>query len=236
MQFDWFSGLMSYAVFVFSTTLHEAAHALAALKMGDDTAHRGGQVTLDPLPHIRREPVGMVAVPLISWFAGGSMVGWASAPYDPDWARRYPRRAALMAGAGPLVNLMLVVITGLLMKAGLAAGVFQVPAPADFGWAQLVHAGDQGVWPAVAALLSLVFSLNLLLGLFNLLPLPPLDGSSLVKLLLPSRAAEVYTDFMSHPGFSLLGLLVAWKLFGQLFWPAWLAAVNLLYLGVAINY
>lgn len=86
-----FQGTAWYIVFLFSTTVHEAAHALVALKLGDDTAHRGGQVTLDPTPHVRREPFGMVVVPLLSYFLGGWMVGWASAPYDPEWARRYPR-------------------------------------------------------------------------------------------------------------------------------------------------
>src|SRR5690348_17172584 len=94
-------GLLWYVVFVGSTVCHEASHAWTALKLGDDTASRGGQVSLDPVPHIRREPIGMVVLPLLTWFIAGWMMGWASAPYDPEWARRYPRRAALMALAGP---------------------------------------------------------------------------------------------------------------------------------------
>src|SRR5690349_10920884 len=92
-----FDGAAWYVVFLFSTTIHEASHALAALRMGDDTAHRGGQVTIDPFPHMKREPFGMVIVPLLSYFMGGWMMGWASAPYDPVWANRYPKRAGLMA-------------------------------------------------------------------------------------------------------------------------------------------
>ena len=79
-------GLILYAVFLFSTTLHEAAHAWAALKGGDPTAHHGGQVTLAPWPHIRREPFGMVILPLITTAASGWPLGYASVPFDPRWA------------------------------------------------------------------------------------------------------------------------------------------------------
>src|SRR5437588_6666691 len=92
-------GLTWFLVFLFSTTLHEAGHALAAYRLGDPTAYHGGQVSLSPLPHIRREPVGMLIVPLVSFALsrGSWMMGWASAPYDPDWAHHHPRRAAIMA-------------------------------------------------------------------------------------------------------------------------------------------
>lgn len=93
-------GAIWYIVFLFSTTCHEAAHALAAKIGGDLTAFEGGQVTLNPIPHIRRSPFGMVVVPIISFLFGGWMIGWASAPYDPAWQRRYPRRSAWMALAG----------------------------------------------------------------------------------------------------------------------------------------
>src|SRR6266540_7395228 len=102
-------GMMWYVVFLLSITVHEAAHAFTAMKLGDNTAYHGGQVSLDPVPHMRREPVGMVVVPIISFLmSGGWMMGWASTPYDPLWAERYPRRSAWMSLAGPVSNLMLV--------------------------------------------------------------------------------------------------------------------------------
>src|SRR5258708_2448900 len=97
-------GVIRYVVFLFSTTCHEASHGLAAKAGGDLTAFEGGQVTLNPVPHIRREPFGMVVVPLLGLFLGGMMMGWASAPYDPAWQRQYPRRAAWMSLAGPAAN------------------------------------------------------------------------------------------------------------------------------------
>ncbi|HEX5177464.1 MAG TPA: hypothetical protein VFV83_10565, partial [Chthoniobacteraceae bacterium] len=127
-QFNVVDGLLWYFVFLYSTVLHEAAHAWAAFRLGDDTAYRGGQVTIDPTPHIRREPFGMVIVPIISWFLnhGNWMIGWASAPYDPTWAQRYPRRAALMAAAGPCANLALVLGAALLVRVGMEWNVFHV--------------------------------------------------------------------------------------------------------------
>src|SRR6266852_7405402 len=104
-------GILWYVVFLFSTTLHEASHALTAFRLGDRTAYEGGQVTLDPIPHMKREPIGTIVVPIISYAVGGWMIGWASVPYNFQWALTYPKRAAKMALAGPAANLLLVVLS-----------------------------------------------------------------------------------------------------------------------------
>jgi hypothetical protein len=95
-------GLLWFAVFLFSTTVHEASHALAALRGGDPTAYLGGQVSLSPLPHIRREPIGMLVVPLLTAFTNGWAVGWASTPYDPVWASSYPRARGAISSSRSL--------------------------------------------------------------------------------------------------------------------------------------
>jgi Zn-dependent protease len=223
-------GLTWFVVFLFSTTLHEASHAFAAYRLGDPTAYHGGQVTLNPLPHIRREPVGMVAIPLITFFTRGWMMGWASAPYDPAWARRFPRRAAVMALAGPAANLSLVLVAGLAIRAGMAAGLFKPPDSISF--TQVTASAAGGPMAGAVVPLSLLFSLNLLLCLFNLLPLPPLDGSAVIPALLPPAAADRYAALMHQPFISLLGLLVAWQLFNPIYYPVQLAAIRLLYPGV----
>jgi hypothetical protein len=128
MAFDLLIGIKWYLVFLFSTTLHEAAHAWAGLKLGDDTAHRGGQVTIDPTPHIRREPLGMVVVPIISFFLSGWMIGWASAPFNPARAAANPRRSALMSLAGPAANLLLVLAAALCIRMGMAFHFLMPPA------------------------------------------------------------------------------------------------------------
>ncbi|HLH31910.1 MAG TPA: site-2 protease family protein, partial [Terriglobia bacterium] len=121
-------GLIWYVVFLFSTTCHEASHSLAAKLGGDPTAFHGGQVTLNPIPHMRREPFGMLIVPLLSFVLGGWMIGWASAPYDPFWQARYPRRAAWMSLAGPGANFVLMLIAAIGIRIGMMAGIFQQPA------------------------------------------------------------------------------------------------------------
>jgi Zn-dependent protease len=211
-----FLGAVWYAVFVVSTTFHEAAHAFAALKLGDRTAYLGGQVTVNPLPHIRREPFGMVVVPIVSFLMGGWMIGWASAPYDVYWATRYPRRAALMALAGPAANLLLAVLAGLLIRAGIAAGFLEAPERLGSLLTGIVTGTSEGFAANVATILSIAFSLNLILLVFNLLPLPPLDGSAALPLILPARTARRYQELLREPIFALLGLVVAWKLFGTL--------------------
>ncbi|MDP6114256.1 MAG: site-2 protease family protein, partial [Planctomycetota bacterium] len=102
-------GLVWYINLLLAVTLHEAAHAWAAYRLGDPTAYEGGQVSLDPRPHLRREPFGTIWFPIISYVLqqGQFMMGWASAPYDPHWALRHPKRAAWMAAAGPASNLMI---------------------------------------------------------------------------------------------------------------------------------
>src|SRR3712207_2530609 len=120
-------GLVWYVVFLFSTTCHEAAHAFAAKLGGDLTAFHGGQVTLNPIPHIQREPFGMVLFPFLSYLSNGWMMGWASAPYDPLWANRHPHRAAWMALAGPVANFTLAILVAIAVHVGMWSGVFVAP-------------------------------------------------------------------------------------------------------------
>lgn len=223
------NGLGWYVVFLFSTTLHEAAHAFAAKKGGDLTAYQAGHVTLDPMPHIRREPLGTVVIPILSYVLGGWMIGWASVPYDPFWADRHPRRAAWMSLAGPAANLLLVLVAAVVIRAGLAAGVLAQPDLIET--TQVVRAAAPGVWNGVAVLASILFMLNLVLFVFNLLPFPPLDGSSAITLLMPPSVAARFSAVVRQPAFMYVGLFVAWQLFDQVFRPFQLFSLGLLYPG-----
>jgi Zn-dependent protease len=227
MQTNWEAGLIWYGVFLFSTVLHEAAHAWAALKLGDNTAARGGQVSLNPWPHVRREPLGMVIVPLISWMAGGWLFGWASAPFNPEWARRNPRHAALMALAGPAANLLLVISAAWLIRIGVEWDWLGAPSHLNsYHFVTVTHTG----WPEeIGSVLSVVLSLNLLLFAFNLLPLPPLDGSNAPLLLLPPSAAARYADALRAPWLRMVGVLAAVRLINPLFQPLLIFVANLVY-------
>ncbi len=223
-----------YAVFLFTLTFHEGAHALVAYWGGDDTAYRGGQVSLNPLPHIRREPFGTVLVPLLTFFMSGWMMGWASAPYDRAWGLRHPRRLAAMSAAGPAANLILAVVAFVILRMLLGSGYFV--APESVGVSHLVEpsaaaAGSTFAAP-LALLLSVALSLNLLLGLFNLIPLPPLDGSGVMLGLFPSTIGRFMNAFAGNPMFSMMGLLVAWRLFDFMFPPAFSFMLALLHPGM----
>jgi Zn-dependent protease len=226
---DFSDALLWYVVFLYSTVCHEAAHAWAALRLGDDTAYRGGQVSLDPLPHIRREPFGMVVIPLVAFLSSGWMIGWASAPYDPQWAQRFPRRSALMALAGPAANLALVLLATLLLRAGVEWHVWEEPY--RLTTSHLAEPVAGGLYPWLAKFLSIVFSLNLLLCVFNLLPLPSLDGSSFPLLFLRGQAAQAYLQFLWNPALRFIGLLIAWQGFRYLFEPIRRIAMQALYAG-----
>jgi Zn-dependent protease len=222
------TGFVWYIVFLLSTTCHEAAHALAAKLGGDLTAYHGGQVSLDPIPHIRREPFGMVIFPILSYLVGGWMMGWASAPYDPRWAERYPKLAAWKSLAGPAANFSLAILAGILIHIGLLAGLFTYPE--TLGFSQIVRAASDGGAVAAALFLSILFSLNILLGTFNLIPLPPLDGFSGIGVLLPESAARRLQGLRHSMGsFSLIGLLVAWKVFYPIFRPIFALCIQVLY-------
>ena len=188
-----------YVAFLFSTTCHEAAHALAAKWQGDETAARGGQVTLNPMSHIQREPWGMVLVPIASVLIsqGNSLFGWASAPFDPEWEWKFPKKSALMAMAGPAANFTLMFLAVIGVQVGRHFDVFRNESWGPFA--------SQAVW--------IMFSLNLLLGLFNLVPAPPLDGSAAIMIFMSDSTARRYLDWLRGGSFGLFGLVIAIMIF-----------------------
>jgi Zn-dependent protease len=222
-------GMLWYVVFVISLTFHEAAHAFAAMKLGDKTAYHGGQVSLHPFAHIQREPIGMVVFPILTFFLNGWMMGWASTPYDPEWARRYPKRDILMSAAGPAANLLLVIIAAIIIRVGMSLGYFY--APDTITSTQVTAATKSGMVNSIALMVSILFTLNLILFLFNLLPLPPLDGSGLVPLFLQGEVLHKYKELVTHPTYQIIGLVIAWQGFKYVYYPIHTLALNLLYPG-----
>ncbi len=209
-------GLVWYAAFIIHITFHEAAHAWAAKLLGDRTAYEGGQVTLNPLPHIEREPVGTILVPIASYlyytlqYNVGFMFGWAHAPYDPYWAVRYPRRVAWMAAAGPAANLVIVLIAAIVARIGLMVGWFEF-TPTGF-----VFLSGEGAWNFVAQFVGVLLFLGMLLFTFNLIPVPPLDGAAIVQLFMPREEMAVrWWHFCRQPTVTILGLFAAWAIFGR---------------------
>jgi len=205
-------GFILFVVFLFSTTCHEAAHALVAKIGGDETAFLGGQVTLNPVPHMQREPWGMVVIPIaLLVFSGGkSLMGYASAPYDPSWERRHPHRAAWMALAGPATNYTLMLIAAIVLRIGWHQG-----------WLHRDSFAEILLWN--------MCSLNLLLGTFNLVPVTPLDGSTAIMLFMPEYRASRYLDWLRSSQYGLLGLVLVLVGFQYVYAPIEAFAYGILF-------
>ncbi len=216
MNIDVADIVVRYLVFVFSTTCHEAAHAYFAYRGGDPTAYLGGHVTLDPTPHIKRSPFGMVIVPLVGALLGnGVMIGWASVPVDPYWARRHPERAALMSLAGPATNLLLAAIALILIKLLINSGTLAGVDPRS------------ALGAAKSALIAMLI-MNVALALLNIIPFPPLDGAGVAEGLSPRTAGSFYDRVRESPALQMVGLIVIWNLFPRLFEPVWRVVLRLL--------
>jgi len=190
---------------LFAITVHEVAHGWVARRLGDPTAYMMGRLTLNPIKHI--DPVGTVAVPLMLIVLGSMtgnpfVFGWAK-PVPVTWENlRHPKRdMALVAAAGPGANLVMALLWALLMKLGilLGEGAAWVALP-------LLYMGFAGI------------TINLVLMVLNLLPLPPLDGGRVVAGLLPGRLSYQFSRIEPYGLVILLGLLfMGWL--GYLLWP-----------------
>ncbi len=188
-----------------SVILHEVAHGWVAERLGDPTARRAGRLTLNPIRHI--DPVGSVLFPAVLAVAGQSVWGWARpVPVEPRYFRHPTRGMAGVALAGPFTNLTLAVLAG-------ALGPVRGPAHRrGFGgdavvvyWPGLEIGSTTGaLWARVLFAFVLV---NLALAVFNMLPIPPLDGSRLVPLALPPRGREAFSRLAPY-GFVAIFLLV----------------------------
>lgn len=220
-------GAIWYLIFLLSSSLHEGFHAFAGYKLGDKTAFYAGQLTLNPLAHIKREPFGMVLVPIISFALSGWMIGWASVPYNLNWSLQFPKKSALMAAAGPFANFLLLLIGILIVKTGIYFGIFYPPTSISF--TSLVQTTNNNIFNSVSVFLSILITLNLLLFLFNLLPVPPLDGSSIIPLFLSEKLGVKFKMLMFNPIVGLAGLFFAWQFFGYIFKPFFMILIKVLY-------
>ncbi len=190
--------------------MHESAHAWTALKEGDPTAQSLGRISLNPLVHM--DIVGTVVLPLLMIFSGsGFLFGWAKpCPVDPRRFRHLKRGQIVVSGAGPLSNLLLAIV----FTAVLFVVVRVVPGPLS---------------PAVAQGLALAIGLNVVLAIFNLVPLPPLDGSHIVQWALPNGLGHRYIRAIApYGGFILLALLVTGVL-SRLIGPVYGVVMRFLY-------
>jgi len=232
MEIDIFFIIIAYLVFLVSIVFHEASHAIVAKIMGDNTAYISGQVTLDPIPHIRREPLGMVFFPILFLFINGWPLGWASTPYDPIWARFNHRKAAIMALAGPISNLILSIISAMILKFGVYQGIFNnTDLMASIGYLFKEHNQpfSDSYYSGIVKMLGIMFDLNLLLFVLNILPIPTFDGGQFITIFLNQNTAMKLINFMSNPIFAIIMIVILWNFFGYIFFPIYGFFISILF-------
>lgn len=209
-------GVISYLIFLFSTVLHEAAHAFTGNYFGDRTAADEGLVTIDPTPHIMREPMGMCLVPLICILNGGGMIGWGSCPYSPFWAVNNPRQKSLVALAGPMANLLIALSAYAIICLGFYLGWFYYGEQTSI--ANVIVAINPS-YDGLPLILFNALTMNVFLCFFNLIPLPPLDGFSVAGIFLPERIALNLEEARHNPTFQMVGLLIVFFCGARLVYP-----------------
>ncbi|HXG63586.1 MAG TPA: site-2 protease family protein [Blastocatellia bacterium] len=205
--------ILWFIVLLFSLSFHEAAHAWTSEKFGDDTGRRQGRITLNPLPHI--DPIGTVVFPLIMAITSIPLFGWAKpVETNPNLWRDKTKANISVSAAGPISNFILAAAAFIILKSLIAGGLAfpvgnagVVPMP-----------GQPAFMEPLTLLLNIMLALNLALGVFNLIPIPPLDGSHVLESLLPDEMAQAYAQIQPY-GFILLIALMYIGVFGYIYFP-----------------
>ncbi len=206
--------IIQLPIFFFSVILHEYAHGWTAYRFGDDTAKVSGRLTLNPLPHI--DPIGTVVLPLfLVLFRSPFIIGWAKPVPVTPYRLSDPRRDLIkVSAAGVLANFSLAIFAALLVRIIVALAV-----------ESLLFNG------IVLNMLVYCIFINLLLGVFNLVPVPPLDGSKIVSGILPPDMSMKY-EMISHYGFIIILVLVYTGILWRIIIPIVRLFLSLLLIGV----
>jgi Zn-dependent protease len=186
-------------VFLFAISVHESAHAWMASRLGDPTARMLGRVTLNPIKHI--DPIGTILLPAIAMISHFPVIGWAKpTPVDPRNFKHYVRDDIMTSVAGPVSNFLTaaLAVVGLTVVAHASQVgrlvVFALARGASTGDLAQIMPADAGAIVPIGALLYAAMEINVLLGVFNLIPIPPLDGSHVIRHFLSQGALRVYDN------------------------------------------
>lgn len=186
--------ILSFAIFALAITAHEFAHGFCAYKLGDPTAKYAGRLTLNPLAHI--DPFGTILLPLMLMLSGAPVIGWAKPVPINFWGLKNPKRDMALVGlAGPLANFLCAFLAASILKKFFLHNEY-----------------------AIAPLISFI-QINLALAVFNLIPIPPLDGSRLLLIFIPWGAMRLYNTLERY-GFVILFILVWFRFIDKVIWPA----------------
>lgn len=199
------------AIILFSVVIHEVSHGYVANMLGDPTARLAGRLTLNPLKHL--DMLGSIIIPAILVLSNaGFIIGWAKpVPYNPYNLKNQRWGEAFVGGAGPAVNLIIAIVFGLLIRFGIIFDIFTVSS-------------------SFVQLASIIVFLNILLALFNLIPIPPLDGSKVFAALLPQRYSNVFSNLqISMARYGILAMFGFIFIFIFLLWPFLRIAIAFLF-------
>lgn len=223
--------ILWFVVFLFSLSFHESAHAWTSERYGDDTGRHQGRITLNPLPHI--DPIGTILLPLMGFASGGlAMFGWAKpVETNPLLWRDKTKANIMVSAAGPISNFILAIVAFVAIKGMMIGGLLRQAGRNDGGpFTLVVPTLDQGGFmEPLATMLSIMLLLNVTLGVFNLLPIPPLDGSHVMESILPYEMSQAYAQLRPWGFLLLLGLMLT-PVFGWIFRPIGLF-INMLLFG-----
>lgn len=195
---EWTFRILELAMFIPAIVLHEVSHGYVSYRLGDPTAKMKGRLSLNPITHV--DPFGTILLPLLLWFSGAPIFGYAKpVPINPNYYKDYRKGMLLTGLAGPATNLTLAVVAGLLVRmlvplGDLASGAQTDPTFTVLGW--VVYA------------LYFFAQINLVLMFFNLIPIPPLDGSRVLPIFLSDRALIKYHEVERYGILIFFGLLL----------------------------
>lgn len=191
-------GVLQLAMFVPAIVLHEVSHGYVSYLLGDPTAKMKGRLSLNPIKHM--DPFGTVLLPLLLWFGGGPVFGYAKpVPINPGYYKDYRKGMMLTGLAGPATNLTLALLAGLVCRLLIGGGSLLALTASD---------GAMEILAWVFYGFYFFAQINLVLMFFNLIPIPPLDGSRVLPLFLSDRALEAYHRIEQYGILIFFGLLL----------------------------
>ncbi len=219
-----------FVVFLFSLSFHESAHAWTSERFGDYTGRYQGRITLNPIAHI--DPIGTILLPLIGFLNPGgiALFGWAKpVQTNPLLWRDKTKANICVSAAGPISNFILALVAFIIIKVLLATGVMGLPADISYFHLIAPTPGQASFMEPLATLLSVMLLLNVTLGVFNLIPVPPLDGSHVLESVLPYEMAQAYEQIRPY-GFILLLALLWLGVFTWIIRPVFNVVLQMVYM------
>jgi Zn-dependent protease len=209
---------------IFSLSVHESAHAWTSNYFGDDLARLQGRISLNPMVHV--DPIGTLLFPAMSFFTGAPLIGWAKpTPVNPFRWRNKRVANFWVSIAGVICNFIIAIVAGIIIRVCYSVGFIEI------GNGALVPAGTNSIIALGAVdLLWVFFRLNVTLGVFNLIPIPPLDGSKVLQSLLPPSFESGF-EALEKFGFILLILAMFTGVFSAIFRVVMPIAIQILFIG-----